>query len=312
MITTVTLSPSVDRTVRVPVLTPGAVHITDLVREDPGGKGVNVSRALAAQGGRSHAIVVAGGERAGWLEKALLSSGATVSMISISTPMRTNLTVLDDFGLVTKLNEPGPVIDDSIVAAVEQEIDRSVDQEEWVVLAGRLPAGLSDDAYARLTKSVHARGAKVAVDCDGAALAAAIEEAPDLIKPNISELSGLVGVPLNTFGDVIDASKRLIYQGLGSVLCSMGPDGALFVDAHCVSHVAPLQALKGTPVGAGDVLLAGFLANGATAEALASAVQWSAAAVRLPGTGVPTHEQSVGELVVESDPIDLDRRIQEV
>lgn len=314
VIVTVTLNPSVDRTVRVPKLTPGSVHVTTLVREDAGGKGVNVSRALGTQGHRSHAIVVAGGDRAQWLEASLQASGAAVTRVAIAEQMRTNLTVVDDDGQVTKLNEPGPVIDVSVLKVVEAHVIDvlATAAGSWLVLAGRLPQGLPADSYDRLISAAHAAGARVAVDADGATLASAIAQHPDLIKPNIHELIGLVGEPLRSFGDVIDACEQLLGAGVGAVLCSLGSDGAFFSNGVDTIHAAPAEPVAGTPVGAGDVLLAGFLASGANPDALPEAIRWSAASVRLPGTGVPTPNQSQVEEVSVSTPVDRDRLIKEV
>jgi len=315
MIITVTLNPSVDRTVRLPRLTPGSVHVTTLVREDAGGKGVNVSRALGTQGFASHAVVVAGGDRAPWLEASLQAVGAQVARIPIAASMRINLTVVDDAGQVTKLNEPGPVIDQTTLMAVEAEVARLLGDsetagEDWLVLAGRLPQGLADDAYVRLIDTAHAVGAKVAVDADGPTLAAAVEHRPDLIKPNIHELAELVGRPLATIDDARTAAIEVLGWGVGRVLCSLGSDGALLVTPDQISFAAPEAPVIGTPVGAGDVLLAGFIAHGTDADALVEAIKWSAAAVRLPGTGVPTNEQSAREAVEVFSTIPPDRVIK--
>lgn len=310
MILTVTLNPSIDRTVSVPELRVGEVHVITPVRDDPGGKGVNVTRALATQGFASTAVIVSGGVDAIWMTNAIKALGADAITIDIDGKMRTNIAVVDDRGQVTKLNEPGPELTDDVMDEVEGTIAGI--PSDWVVLAGRLPRGVDEDAYVPLIEAGRAAGSRVAVDTEGAALAHAVKSAPDLIKPNIHELIGLVGRRLLTFGDVIDACQELIASGVGAVLCSLGPDGAFYFGGGEPIHVAPAEPVTGTPVGAGDVLLAGFLANGADAAALPDAVRWSAASVRLPGTGVPTREQAAVERVSVSAPVDRERLIKEV
>jgi 1-phosphofructokinase len=310
VILTITLNPSIDRTVSVPELRVGEVHVVTPVRDDPGGKGVNVTRALATQGFASTAVIVSGGVEAIWMTNAIKALGADAITIDIDGKMRTNIAVVDDKGQVTKLNEPGPVLTADVMAEVEAAIEDV--PSNWVVLAGRLPRGVGEDAYVPLIKAARAAGARVAVDTEGAALLHAVAQGPDLIKPNIHELIGLVGRPLTTFGEVIDACQQLVGSGVGAVLCSLGPDGAFYFGDGDPIHVAPAQPVTGTPVGAGDVLLAGFLAHGANAEGLADAVRWSAASVRLPGTGVPTREQAAAESVSVSAPVDRERLIKEV
>src|SRR5207249_8888743 len=105
-----------------------------------------------------------------------------------------------------------------------------------------------------------------------------------LIKPNRQELQELVRRPLATVGEVIDAARELMAQGCGAALVSLGADGALYVDAATAAHAEARLADAANPVGAGDALLAGFLAAGARPEALPVAVAWAVAAVRSHGT----------------------------
>jgi fructose-1-phosphate kinase PfkB-like protein len=124
----------------------------------------------------------------------------------------------------------------------------------------------------------------VAIDTSAEALTAAVCASVALIKPNLSELETLVGRPLATIGEAESAAREVIARGCHAVLLSLGPAGALFVDTGTASHAeAPIDDVLNT-VGAGDALLAGFLAAGGDAGALPEAVAWSVAAVRSPGT----------------------------
>jgi 1-phosphofructokinase len=125
---------------------------------------------------------------------------------------------------------------------------------------------------------------KVAVDADGAALREAASARVALLKPNLAELETLVGRPLPTLGEVIGAAQSVLARGVDGLLVSLGADGAVFVDADGATHAeARIDDVVNT-VGAGDALLAGFLAGGGGRGALRSAVAWSVAACRSPGT----------------------------
>jgi 1-phosphofructokinase len=149
----------------------------------------------------------------------------------------------------------------------------------------------------------------VAVDTSGAALERVLSAAPDLLKPNADELRQVTGVNPETIGDVVLASEQLRSKGVGVVLASLGPSGAVLVGAGGPVHAESDVLVPRSTVGAGDALLAGFLAAGGDgAEALAEGVAWGAAACVLPGTAVP----GPGDLhrdLVRLGPVDPDRRL---
>ena len=124
---------------------------------------------------------------------------------------------------------------------------------------------------------------KVAVDTSGPALAESLAAGPTLIKPNRDELAEAIDGPINSFADAAAAAESLRDEGAGAVLASLGGDGAILADGVMCAAACAVPDRRST-VGAGDCLLAGFLAAGASGEqALLSAVQWAAASVALPG-----------------------------
>ncbi|TDC97737.1 1-phosphofructokinase [Actinomadura sp. 7K507] len=288
MIVTVTLNPSLDRTIDVDVLTRGAVIRARSARLDPGGKGVNVSRALLANGVASTAVVAVGGTDGDQLRRLLEAEGMRVRAVRVAGRTRSNVTVVEPGGVVTKLNEPGGPLDpgelDEIGAVVEAEAGAA----SWVVGCGSLPPGVPDGTYAELCRRFGPDGIRVAVDSSGAALRAAVPAGPDLIKPNREELAEAVGGPVGTVADVVGAAGELRARGARAVLVSLGAEGAVLVDDDGVlTGDAPVTRPRST-VGAGDALLAGFLAAGARGPgALAEALAWGAAAVSLPASRVP-------------------------
>jgi 1-phosphofructokinase len=306
----ITLNPSIDRTIKLASLEVGRINRATSVSLDPGGKGVNVSRAVHTFGGQTHAILACGDLGLNWLKKSFDSEGLNHTIIHTSGVVRGNMTIIELDGQITKINEPGAVLNDEELQRVKDALASLDLANSWVAFAGRLNPGLPATTYRDLARVAKAQRALVAVDTSGAELKAAITAGVvDLIKPNQSELSELVGRPLSTIGEVIAGAREVIAGGVSRVLCSLGADGALLITESGSIHCEPARAVTGNPVGAGDILLGIFLAAGADESALKVAVAWSAASVPLAGTSIPTFEQaSEIEVRVHENP-DLGRTI---
>ena len=284
MIVTVTPNPSIDRTIHIDRLERGALIRAGAATSEAAGKGLNVSRALTGQGEETLAVLpMARDSAATYL--ALLDDEVAIEAVPVGGSVRVNISLVEPDGTVTKVNEPGPPLVaadvDAILAAVS-----SAPAAAWVVGCGSLPPGAPADFYARLCGlASRSPDQRVAVDSSGDALFAAVLGGAALIKPNLAELEALAERPLPTLGAAIDAGTALIGRGAGAVLVSLGPDGALYLDGTgAVSHAEAEIDDPVNTVGAGDALLAGFLASGADAAALPEAIAWSVAAVRSPGT----------------------------
>ena len=288
MIVTLTPNPSLDRTIEIAGLRRGEVLRASATRVDPGGKGVNVSRVLAAHGVSTVAIVPAGGPEGAQLADLLAPAGIPVVTVPLRRATRSNIALVEPDGTTTKVNEPGPTLSGDEVATMSERVAAVAGSADWVVLSGSLPSGVSDEFYADLVPRAQALGCRVAVDTSGGPLAAAVAAQPDLVKPNTAELAELTGAPMLTWGDVAKHAQALHDGGIATVLVSLGQDGALLVDDDGVRWAsAPPVEVRST-VGAGDSTLAGFLVAGATGdEALRSAVAFGSAAVALPGSAMP-------------------------
>jgi 1-phosphofructokinase len=287
-VVTVTPNPSLDRTLEVEALTRGEVLRAGTTHVDAGGKGVNVSRALVANGHSSRAVVPLGGFEGKQLASLLDDLGIEVVVVTIAEPIRLNVTIVEPDGSVTKLNAPGPTVSDTEVRALLDGTVRAAQGAVWVAACGSLPPGAPEDLYARLVTAIRNVRVRVAVDTSGAALEAVLASGPDLVKPNNDELAAVSGTPMETLGDVIAGAEKLRSHGVRAVLVSLGPDGAVLVDEVGAVHVETPALVPRSTVGAGDALLAGFLsAGGQGPEALAEGVAWGAAACRLPGTAMP-------------------------
>ena len=288
MIVTLTLNPSLDRAIDVDKLVRGTVIRADSARLDPGGKGVNVSRALLANGVKSRAVVPIGAEEGDQLVRLLTAEGVDMITVPISGRTRSNITIAEPDGTVTKINEPGSPLSEAETEALADAIRSAAGSADWVVICGSLPPEAPDDTYARLCGRLRAAGIQVAVDTSGPALLPAILAGPNLIKPNREELAEAVGRPITTLSDVVGAAVGLRAATDLIVLASLGADGAVLIDGDGVTvGTCPVQEPRST-VGAGDALLAGFLAGGAHGPAaLAEGLAWGAAAVGLPGSRMP-------------------------
>lgn len=288
MIVTVTLNPSLDRTIEVAALPRGAVIRARSARLDPGGKGVNVSRALLANGVASSAVVAVGGPDGEQFSRLLDAAGMVVRTVGVSGRTRSNVSIVEPDGVVTKLNEPGGPLSRPELDAVTAAVLAEAKAARWVVICGSLPPGVPDGFYAELCRCFAGTQVQTAVDASGPALLAAIEAGPDLLKPNRDELAEAVGRPVERISDVVEAAEELRARGAKSVLASLGADGAVLVDHDGTTIGEARVSQPKSTVGAGDALLAGFLSAGARGpRALAEALAWGAAAVRLPASRMP-------------------------
>lgn len=288
MIVTLTPNPSVDRTFEVDAIEVGAVSRARTVRSEAGGKGLNVARTLVAAGRPVRAVVPVGGHDGALLADELAARGVPVVAVPIAGTVRTNISLVTPDGVVSKINAPGPQLTAEELARLRTVTIAALDGATWVAGCGSLPPGAPEDLYATLVAEVRATGARVAIDASGPALRAAVDAGPDLVKPNRDELAELVGRDLVSLGDVIAAARELLERGVGTVVASLGADGAVLVDDGGAWHATRPPLVPRSAVGAGDALLAGVLAAGGDGpDALLAGVAHGAAAALLPGTAAP-------------------------
>ncbi|MFI7669387.1 1-phosphofructokinase family hexose kinase [Nocardia sp. NPDC049526] len=312
MIVTLTANPSIDRTVSLPEpLRRGAVLRAETVLSQPGGKGVNVSRVIAAAG--CETIAVLPGNAGDPLLRMLTDADIEHRAVACATPARTNLTVAERDGTTTKINEPGSSLSAECLAALTNKLEGLADKASWVVLSGSLPPAVPTDWYAYLLHRL--RGVRIAVDTSDApllALAAELESAaPQLLKPNAEELAQLTHGDPTELEDPVAAARAastLVARGVDAVLATLGAAGAVLVTADGAWHAAAPAITPRSTVGAGDSALAGYLLadlDGLDApDRLRRAVAYGSAAAALPGTGLPgphhTDPRAVAVTTLES------------
>ncbi|WP_165065734.1 1-phosphofructokinase family hexose kinase [Marisediminicola senii] len=317
MIITLTPNPSLDRTIELAApLARGDVQRAVAAHQEPGGKGVNIARALEASAIESLAILP--GDATDPVLVALRDQGIPHLGVPIGATLRSNVAITEPDGTTTKVNEPGPVISpEQELAIVDLVVERAAGAH-WLVLAGSLPPGVSPDLYARIIARVRAAlgdtAPKIAIDSSGIPLAAALASQPDLLKPNAEELAELTGI--GNADDLeasprraADAARTLIDLGVGAVLATLGSKGAVLVTAAGSWLATSPPIVARSTVGAGDSSLAGYLLrdlSGAGApECLRQAAAHGAAAASLPGSTVPAMHQTDPDVVTVT-PLDPD------
>ena len=311
MIVTLTPNPSLDRTVTLPgPLLRGAVNRLGSVTVEPGGKGVNVARVLAASGQQATALVPAApGDPLLKAIESLGLAGLTCRAVPVDGAARVNTAVTEPDGTTTKLNESGAGLSEAEIAAIEgalsEELRLASEGRSWAVLSGSLPPGAPVDWYVRLVGLLRPLGVRIAVDTSDAplaALAAGLPDcAPDLVKPNGEELAQLAGrgatdledaAVAGDFGPVAEAAQVLVGLGIGTVLATLGPAGGVLVTGEGAWHATAPSVPVVSTVGAGDSSIAGYILadvrGGGQAECLRTAMAYGSAAANLPGTTLPT------------------------
>jgi 1-phosphofructokinase len=306
MIVTLTANPSLDRTIELAEeLVRGGVQRAFATHEQPGGKGVNVSRALIASSVETIAILP--GNTDDPMLVALHAESIPSASLAITSAIRSNITLTEPDGTTTKINEPGPTLSEAEEAALIDLVVSHAKDAAWLVLAGSLPPGLSTDFYARVIRAVRAAsngsGPSVAVDSSGEPFAALLESGVgvDLIKPNAEELAELTGL---SDGDSLEAdplaayaaAQTLVVRGCRAVLATLGSKGAVLATSEGGWYATMPPITPVSTVGAGDSSLAGYLVadqyHGGPEQRLAQAVAHGSAAASLPGSTMPSAAQT--------------------
>lgn len=264
MIATVTLNPAVDYTVSLATpLTHGAVNRTAAERITPGGKGVNVSVILHRLGVETTMHGFLAGLTGQLIESAVAEMGIPSKWLYIkddNSMNRMNMKLMGAEG-VTEVNGIGVAPDLQGVEALLAQLAQYT-ADDIIVLAGSIPKGISVSLYGEIMQRLRSCGVQFVVDAEGEALMAALTYHPLLVKPNLPELCGLFGCD-EICGDaeVLQYAKKLQKMGARNVLVSLGGEGAmLLTETGDVYRMAAPRGETQSTVGAGDSMLAGFLA----------------------------------------------------
>ncbi len=264
MIITVTLNAAIDKTLEVPSFTPGRRHRTVDQTTMPGGKGVNIARAIKRLGQPVIVTGLAGGATGTRIIEALNDESILNDFVRIYDESRTNTAVLDPTtGIHTEIIERGPA-----VAAQELELFREkllylAQGASICVFAGSLPRGVDQDVYFSLIRDVRRLGVTTVIDSDGEPLRLSMRADPDLVSPNELEAEELVGHEFNDADDRAQAVAEMVRLGAHEAIMTV-PDGCFARiyenDAAAIYRVSIEEQEARSAVGSGDAFLAGYIA----------------------------------------------------
>lgn len=271
-ICTLTLNPALDKSTTTEKLQPEQKLRCTAMRIDAGGGGINVSKGIQKLGGQSRAVFPAGGNNGELLQQILEKNGVNTTVLPIPGETRENISVLEtSTNNQFRFTLPGvPLTEieaDKCLALIEQL------KPAYLVASGSLPPGLSADYYEKVAAFAKKIDARFILDTSGAALKAAADEGLYLLKPNLAELSALVGAEKLEMQEVDDAALEIIRKGKCEVVVvSLGPQGALLVTRDDMVHIPAPPVKKLSTVGAGDSMVAGMvwaLSQGQSARQMA-------------------------------------------
>lgn len=260
MIYTVTFNPALDYVVRMDELALGQVNRT--VSEDVqlGGKGINVSWVLRELGHENVALGFVAGFTGKAIEDGLAAKGVATDFIHLPAGL-TRINVKLKAGEETEINGKGPDISAEALEELLHKLD-ALGEGDVLVLAGSIPASMPSDVYESILARLEGKKVLCAVDATRDLLVNVLKYRPFVIKPNNHELGEIFGRTLTTDEEIRECAAKLQEQGARNVLVSMAGDGAMLLDENGICH--RLAAHKGkvkNSVGAGDSMVAGFLAG---------------------------------------------------
>ena len=260
MVYTVTFNPSLDYIVSVNDFQLGMTNRTCAEQMLPGGKGINVSTVLYNLGIETKALGFSAGFTGKEIERRMAEIGFTHDFISLPEGCsRINIKLKDFDG--TEINGMGPDISPENVESLMQKLD-TLTSEDYLVLAGSIPGSMPKMIYRDIMARLASKGVQFVVDATGELLMNVLEYHPFLIKPNNHELGEIFGKVLESEADIVEYAKKLQEMGAVNVLISMAGDGAILVtEDGTVSSKKPPKGTVVNSVGAGDSMVAGFLAG---------------------------------------------------
>ncbi len=255
---TVTLNPAIDKIVSIPNFCLGKDFVQKDASLSPGGKGINVSRALKNLGIPALATGLIGGSTGKFMQRSLTREHIPNDFSHVSFETRISLTINDPAqDLETRILEPGHPVPSKDMQQFNTKFKKLLKRAHCVVLAGRVPLGTTDHLYAKLIAMARKRNVPVFLDTHGPALRAGIKAKPFAIKPNLKEAEAALGMRLNSLPEIKRAVKKFHKYGVQLVIISMAAQGAIVSNAKEMFLVQPPAVKVKSQVGCGDSFVAG-------------------------------------------------------
>jgi 6-phosphofructokinase 2 len=297
-IVTLTMNPAIDKSSSVEHVIAERKLYCKTPRFEPGGGGINVTRAIKKLGGESVALYPSGGPTGEMLQFLFDQEGLTHRPVPVKGWSRENLVMLEEStGQQYRFGMPGPHLSESEWQRCLHELSAINSRLDFIVASGSLPPGTPEDFYARVARISKDIGAKVVVDTSGEALRLALSEGVYLIKPNIREFRELAGQEMKGESEIENMAMEIVRGGQSkAVVISLGAAGILMVSREGHERIQPPTVPIVSKVGAGDSTVAGIVLSLARGNALRYAVRFGVAAgtaaVMTPGTELCRREDT--------------------
>lgn len=286
---TMTLNPAYDVHAYAEHFVPFHENLARILSKEAGGKGLNISRALAAAEIPNTAVIVLGTENGGDYKQYLQDAGVDCLLFETEGRIRENLTLHCADAPETRISFSGFRLEESILAKIREKLD--IDEQTVITFTGRVPDGIGMERVKAFLRQLQDLGAKIVLDSRSFALEDLYEVRPWLIKPNQEEISAFFGCAVESVGDAAAKAKEIAAHGIPNVMISLGQQGALLAAGGRVLHGVPPRVSAVSTVGAGDSAIAGFLAaameNGSPEACLRRAVAFGTAACLTEGSQPP-------------------------
>jgi 1-phosphofructokinase family hexose kinase len=272
-------NPAIDRSVVVPDFKPFEVNRSTSVMEAAGGKGLNVARAAKILGGETVCAGFLGGDNGRRVANLAQAEGLNSAWTWIEGETRICTLVIDPKHVTaTVVNESGPTVTAEYWAQLQRDVIGAADGAVCICVSGSAPPGTTPEAYADFLRGLQVLGVPMWVDASGMTLRAALTVPGIGIKINDEEIGALVGQTVANAQDALNAAQKLRAQGTGTVIVTMGADGAIIAhdDGQWWAKPPTIQAVSG--VGSGDSFMAGYAVASTNGEQVADALRWATAA----------------------------------
>ena len=297
-ILTVTLNPSIDKTISLEKIILNQLNRAIDTRVDPGGKGINVARVLK----NLDVEVIATGLIAGDIGKKLIKSlndqGIENDFYEIEGETRTNLKILDlSNHKITEINEPGFLVTEKDLNGFRKKYKTLLKHAEIVVLSGSLPPGIPINFYHECIQIAKTDGKKVILDADGQVFIEGLNAIPFAIKPNLQELEVVSGRKLENIDQITQEIKKFTKQGIQLVIVSMGPEGAIIANNnHIIKADTWNIDVKGA-TGSGDSMVAAMIYSLQKHQSLNELAKMSVSAGTITASKVGTQICTLDEVL---------------
>ena len=313
MITTLSLSPAVDKIYFVDDFKAGGLYRVSNIVKSAGGKGINVARVASILGETVCCLGFKAGDTGSWLESELKKLGVGTAFVEVKGESRTNNNIIDRAsGTETEVLEIGPFIDEKSIEKFLGIFMETLPATDVLVCSGGLPEGVTRDFYRTLIDMAKPLGVKVILDTSNEMLEEGIKAQPYMIKPNLRELGRYAGKKLESTEDIVKTCREIIAGGVNTVVASLGGGGAYFVTGDLVLYSPVPRVEPVNTIGSGDSMVAGCaaaLSRGyAPADILKLGMACAVANTQYMEIGYVSSEmvdRYIGEIIIEERVVGL-------